>query len=70
MWMLAVVRRMQRPPVDEVTVGAEIIAGGWSGCCMRRGSTPADDAVAAPSGPSSGSIWRRIRTIAKPRSAA
>jgi hypothetical protein len=42
-WLLAVVRRMQRQQVDEVTVGAEIIARRLVRVLMRSWSAPADD---------------------------
>lgn len=41
-WMLAVVRRMQRLQVDEVTVGAEVIARRLVRVLMRNWATPAD----------------------------
>jgi hypothetical protein len=41
-WVLAVVRRMQRQQVDEVTVGAEIVARRIVRVLMRPWSTPAD----------------------------
>ena len=41
-WMLAVVRRMQRQQVDEVTVGVEIIARRLVRVLMRSWVTPAD----------------------------
>ena len=43
LWMLAVVRRMQRLQVDEVTVGAEVIARRLVRVLMRAWVTPADD---------------------------
>ncbi len=43
LWMLAVVRRMQRLQVDEVTVGAEIIARRLVRVLMRAWVTPAGD---------------------------
>jgi len=42
LWMLAVVRRMQRLQVDEVTVGVEIIARRLVRVLMRSWLTPAD----------------------------
>ena len=41
-WMLAVVRRMQRHQVDEVTVGVEIIARRLVRVLLRGWATPAD----------------------------
>ena len=41
-WMLAVVRRMQRQQVDEVTVGAEVIAKRIVRVLMRSWMAPAD----------------------------
>lgn len=41
-WMLAVVRRMQRQQVDEVTVGVEIIARRLVRVLLRSWVTPAD----------------------------
>ena len=41
-WMLAVVRRMQRQQVDEVTVGVEIIARRLVRVMMRSWMSPAD----------------------------
>jgi len=41
-WMLAVVRRMQRQQVDEVTVGVEIIAKRLVRVMMRSWITPSD----------------------------
>lgn len=42
LWLLAVVRRMQRLQVDEVTVGAEIIARRLVRVLMRSWVTPSD----------------------------
>ena len=65
--MLAVVRRMQRQQVDEVTVGVEIIA--------RRAGARADAQLdhagrsrpaATPTGRSSASTCRRTRTTGSP----
>ena len=42
MWLLAVVRRMQRQQVDEVTVGVEIIAKRLVRVLMRSWMAPAD----------------------------
>ena len=41
-WMLAVVRRMQRQQVDEVTVGVEIIARRLVRVLMRSWVAPSD----------------------------
>jgi hypothetical protein len=41
-WMLAVVRRMQRQQVDEVTVGAEVVAKRIVRVLMRSWMAPAD----------------------------
>ena len=41
-WMLAVVRRMQRQQVDEVTVGVEIIARRLVRVLLRSWATPTD----------------------------
>jgi hypothetical protein len=50
-WHLAVVRRMQRQQVDEVTVGAEIIAKRLVRVLMRAWSTPTDEVRAGADRP-------------------
>ncbi|HVF64414.1 MAG TPA: hypothetical protein VNE58_10500 [Casimicrobiaceae bacterium] len=50
-WLLAVVRRMQRQKVDEVTVGAEVIAKRLVRVLMRAWSTPTDVARAGSDRP-------------------
>ena len=71
LWMLAVVRRMQRLQVDEVTVGVEIIARRIVRVLMRSW---VDAVRPGPhqwrSGRSSASTCRRIRTTGSRRSAA
>ena len=65
--MLAVVRRMQRQQVDEVTVGVEIIARRLVRVLMRSWIAPADSGRArATSGRSSASTCPRIRTTGRP----
>ena len=71
LWMLAVVRRMQRLQVDEVTVGVEIIARRL----VRVLHAQLDHAVgpgphATASGRSSASTCPRIPTTGSRRSAA
>ena len=50
-WMLAVVRRMQRQQVDEITVGAEVIARRVVRVLLRTWSAPADGARQAADRP-------------------
>lgn len=50
-WMLAVVRRMQRLQVDEVTVGAEIVARRLVRVLMRNWVTPAEGRTAGADRP-------------------
>jgi hypothetical protein len=50
-WMLGVVRRMQRGPGDEVTVGAEIVARRLVRVMMRTWSPPAQDGRGAAERP-------------------
>jgi len=50
-WTIAVVRRMQRQQVDEVTVGAEIVARRIVRVLMRSWTTPAADAQAGSDRP-------------------
>ena len=50
-WLLAVVRRMQRQQVDDVTVGAEIIARRLVRVLMRAWSVPSDGARASADRP-------------------
>jgi len=50
-WTLAVVRRMQRQQVDEITVGAEIIARRMVRVLLRSWAAPADGARQQPDRP-------------------
>jgi len=50
-WILGVVRRMQRGPAEEVTVGVEIVARRLVRVLMRTWSAPADDGRAAAERP-------------------
>jgi hypothetical protein len=50
-WLLAVVRRMQRQQVDEVTIGAEVIARRLVRVLMRAWSTPTDEVRAGADRP-------------------
>ena len=47
LWMLAVVRRMQRLQIDEVTVGAEVIARRLVRVLMRSWVTPSESGRAS-----------------------
>ena len=70
-WMLAVVRRMQRQQVDEVTVGVEIIARRLVRVLLRSWVTPTRRRRApASTGRSSASTCPRTRTTGRRRSAA
>jgi len=69
-WMLAVVRRMQRQQVDEVTVGGEIIAKRLVRVMMRSWMAPADAAAARTSDRSSASTCRRTPQTGRARNAA
>jgi len=50
-WVLGVVRRMQRGPADEVTVGVEVVARRLVRVLMRTWSAPSDDGRAAAEHP-------------------